>query len=229
MDPNADPLIVSSISHPTSHSQQIPNPHHTHQSHQAPAHCRDIIISHHGRHTAARRRSRSGASMLQSTPAPAPTLSHSHSHSHNSTAHDRRRRRRHRCHKRRKRRRYKLRYRRRRLVTRRISPAPHRDRHHSREVVQRPAAAVTVDLVTQDASQLSCTGSNDDACELVRGRVLEETAGEEKGDPVGRPVGEGVFENGPQESVSSRFWAASVGCFCASAVVDGETWRILAR
>lgn len=166
--------------------------------------------------------------MLQSTPAPAPTLSHIHSHSHNPTAHARRRRRRHRCRKRRKRRRCKLRYRRRRLAARRISPAPHRDRHHSREVVRRPTAAVTVDLITQDASQLSSTGSDDDACELACGRVLEETAGEEKGDPVGRPVGEGVAGNGPQESVSSRFWESSVGCVCASAALDGETWRISA-
>lgn len=149
--------------------------------------------------------------MLQSTPAP--TLSRSH----NPTAHDRRRRRRHRCRKRRKCRRCKLRYRRRRLAARRISPSPHRDRHHSREVVRRPAAAVTVDLVTQDASQPSCTGSNDDACELACERVLEETVGEEKGDLVGRPAGEGVAGNGPRKSVSSRVWAGNVGCVCASA------------
>ena len=59
--------------------------------------------------------------------------------------------------------------------------------------------------------------------------MLEETAGEEKGDPVGRPVGEGVAGNGTQESVSSRFWESSVGCVCASAALDGETWRIPAR
>lgn len=88
---------------------------------------------------------------------------------------------------------------------------------------------VTVDLITQDASQLSCTDSNDDACELACGRVLEETVGEEKGDLVGRPVGEGVAGNGPRESVSLRFWAGNVGCVCASAAADRETWRISAR
>ena len=59
--------------------------------------------------------------------------------------------------------------------------------------------------------------------------MLEETVGEEKGDPVGRPVGEGVAGNGPQESVSSRLWESSVGCVCASAALDGETWRISVR
>lgn len=58
---------------------------------------------------------------------------------------------------------------------------------------------VTVDLITQDASQLSCTG-DDDACELACERVLEETAGEEKGDRVGGPVGEGVAGNGPRRT-----------------------------
>lgn len=59
--------------------------------------------------------------------------------------------------------------------------------------------------------------------------MLGGTAGEEKSDPVGRSVGEGVAGNGPQESVSSRFWAGSVSCVCASAAVVGETWRISER